>query len=174
MPRIGLNLIKNDERRALIEETLRLLLQEFGKNLLSVVVFGSVARGEEKPESDTDLLIVSRSFPESLSDRMDQLAKILIQLEETKQHKEMRREAINTWIQFHPLKPEEAKLHRPIYLDMVEDSIIIYDRDKFIEATLSNLKRKLKELGAKRIFLNNGSWYWDLKPSIQQGEVVEI
>ena len=105
---------------------------------------------------------------------MDQLAKILIQLEKTEQHKEMRRKAINTWIQFHPLNPEEAKLHRPIYLDMVEDSIIIYDRDKFIEATLSNLKRKLKKLGAKRIFLKDGTWYWDLKPDIQQGEVVEI
>ena len=174
MPKTGLNLIKDDERRALIEEALRLLLQEFGENLLSVVVFGSIARGEQTPESDTDLLIVSRSFSESLSDRMDQLTKILIQLEKTEQHKKMRGKGINPWIQFHPLNPEEAKLHRPLYLDMVEDSIIIYDRDKLMETTLSSLKRKLKELGAKRVLLKDGSWYWDLKPDIQKGEVVEI
>ena len=174
MLKMGLNLISDDERKALIEETLRLLLQEFGENLLSVVVFGSIARGEETPESDIDLLVVSRSFSESLSDRMDQLVKILIQLEKTEQHKKMRRKGINTWIQFHPLNPEEAKLHRPIYLDMVEDSIIIYDKDKLIETTLTNLKRKLRELGAKRIFLKDGSWYWDLKPDIQRGEVIEV
>lgn len=142
MLKTSLNLIKDDERRALIEETLRLLLQEFGENLLSVVVFGSIARGEQTPESDTDLLVISRGFPESLSDRMDQLAKILIQLEKTEQYKKMRRKSINTWIQFHPLNPEEAKLHRPIYLDMVEDSIIIHDKDKLIEKTLLKFKRK--------------------------------
>ena len=174
MVRKGLILISDDERRTLIEETLHLLLQDFGEDLIGVVVFGSVARGKETPESDVDLLVVSGSFSESLSDRMDQLVKILMQLESTEQHGKMRRKGINTWIQFHPLNPDEARLYRPIYLDIVEDGIIIYDRDEFMETILTNLKRKLEELGARRIFLRDGSWYWDLKPDVQQGEVVEV
>jgi len=170
----GLKPITNDERRALIDETVRLLHQEFGEDLVSIVLFGSVARGEETDESDADLLIVSRSFPESLTDRMDRLTKILIELEKTQQHKKMREKGINTWIQFHPLRTEEAKLHRPIYLDMVEDGIIIYDKEGFIKKILSSLKRNLEKMGARRIFLKDGSWYWDLKPDIRKGEIIEV
>ena len=135
MPRTGLNFIGNDKRRAMIDETLRLLLEELGESLLSVVVFGSVARGEETPASDIDLLVVSRSFSESLSDRMDQLARILIRLEKTRTFKKMR---------------------------------------NFMEKVLSGLEKRLKRLGAKRVFLKDGSWYWDLKPDVKKGEVIEI
>ena len=45
---------------------------------------------------------------------------------------------------------------------MIEDHIIIYDKDEFMGTTLSKLKGKLKKLGARRIFLKDGSWYWDL------------
>ena len=174
MTRRGLNLIADEERRALIWEALRLLLQEFGGNLIGVAVFGSVARGRETAESDTDLLVVSGSFSESLSGRMDRLVKVLTRLENTAQHEKMRGKGINTWIQFHPLSPDEARMHRPIYLDIVEDGVIIYDKDSFMETVLTSLKRRLEELGAKRIFLEDGSWYWDLKPDLRRGEAVEV
>lgn len=174
MPKVGLKFIKDNERRALIKETLDLLLQEFGENLLSAVVFGSVARGEETSASDIDILIIGKDLPESLSDRMDRLAKVLVQLDETQTSKKMRKKNINTWIQFHALNSDEAKLHRPIYLDMVEDGVIIFDKNKFIETILSGFGKKLKQLGAKRVFLKDGSWYWDLKPDIKRGEIVEI
>jgi len=32
----------------------------------------------------------------------------------------------------------------------------------------------MKELGSKRVFLTDGSWYWDLKPDLRIGEVFEI
>ncbi|MFQ6095245.1 MAG: nucleotidyltransferase domain-containing protein [Candidatus Bathyarchaeia archaeon] len=167
-------LIKDEKRKALIEETLHLLLEYFGEDLYSVVVFGSVARGESTPESDIDLIVVCKSFPESLSERMEQLSRILIQLDGTEASKRLRKKGINTWIQFHPLNLEEARMHRPIYLDTIEDGIIIFDRDGFIKRVLSSLGKRLGELGARRIFLKDGSWYWDLKPDMKKGEVVEI
>jgi hypothetical protein len=44
---------------------------------------------------------------------MEIMAKILIKLRSTQVHKELRKKGINTWVQFYPLTPEEAKIHRP-------------------------------------------------------------
>jgi hypothetical protein len=105
---------------------------------------------------------------------MERLAEVQMKLEEKEIVKRMRKKGINTWIQFHPLRPEEAKLHRPIYLDMVYDRIILLDRGGFMRRVLAGLKRRLKELGARKVFLKDGSWYWDLKPDIKWREVVEV
>lgn len=173
MLRHGLNNIPNPHRRKLLQETLT-LLEENLSELVSVVVFGSVARGEASDSSDTDVLLVAENLPRSLSDRMEILVKLLIKLKQTPTHKELESKGINTWIQFHPLSPDEARLHRPIYLDIVEDGVLLLDKGAFIESILAELKRKLSDMGARRVFLKDGSWYWDLKPKIKRGEVLEI
>jgi predicted nucleotidyltransferase len=170
----NLKKIRDPYRRKLAAELLELLRRRYGKNLVSVVIFGSVARGTAKPSSDLDVLVVCESFPKGMYDRMKELTKILLGLERKRIYKEMKAKGINTWVQFHPLRPEEARLHRPIYLDMVYDNIILLDRDGFMKQVLSSLKQKLRELGARRIFLKDGSWYWDLKPDLKHGEVLEI
>ncbi len=48
---------------------------------------------------------------------------------------------------------EEAIRLSPLYLDMVEDAIIVYDRDGFFEQILENLREKLKKLGAERVWI---------------------
>jgi hypothetical protein len=41
----------------------------FGDQLVSVVLFGSVARGQAREPSNIDLLLVARGLPRSLRDR---------------------------------------------------------------------------------------------------------
>ncbi|MGC8849398.1 MAG: nucleotidyltransferase domain-containing protein [Candidatus Bathyarchaeia archaeon] len=166
--------ITDPDRRGLLGELLRLLMEAFGESLVSVVVFGSVARGKPKPGSDIDLLVVARNMPKGMMDRMELMAKLMIKLEGTDVNRKLRERGVSAWVQFHPLKPEEAKLHRPIYLDMVDDAVILLDRDGFIENILMGLKKRLRALKAKRVYLGDGSWFWDLKPDIKRGEVVEI
>jgi hypothetical protein len=113
-------------------------------------------------------------MPKSMSDRMEVMTKILMRLRETKTYRELRERGMSTWVQFHPLRVEEAKLNRPIYLDMVEDAIILLDREGFIKSVFTRLKKRLEELKARRVYLEDGSWFWDLKPDIKRGEVVEI
>jgi predicted nucleotidyltransferase len=172
--RSPLERIADPDRRGLLGELLRLLREAFGEDLISVVVFGSVARGDAKPSSDTDVLVVARNMPEGMSKRMELMAKLLIGLEGTDACRKLREKGVSTWVQFHPLTLEEAGLHRPIYLDMVEDAVILSDRGGFIESILRGLKRRLEELKAKRVYLKDGSWFWDLKPDIKRGEAVEI
>ena len=121
----GLENITDANRRELLDALLKLLKEVFDESLVSVVIFGSVARGTAKPSSDTDVLIVARDMPKSMSERMDAMAKLLIKLRETEPYRKLREKGVSTWVQFHPLNVEEAKLYRPIYLDMVEDGVIL-------------------------------------------------
>ena len=69
--------------------------------------------------------------------------------------------------------PEEAARVVPLYLDMVEDAEILFDRDEFFGTVLENLRQRLARLGARRV-RRGRYWYWDLKPDYRPGEVFEI
>jgi predicted nucleotidyltransferase/biotin operon repressor len=45
---------------ALLDHLAAVYFEEVGRDLVSVVLFGSVAKGEERPESDIDLVVVVR------------------------------------------------------------------------------------------------------------------
>lgn len=157
--------------RSLLGKLLNALLAHFGDNLVTLVVYGSVARGSARQDSDIDLLIVANALPRSRMERQDIFLKV---------EKNLEPEINDLWekgfyIDFSPiiLSAEEARRIRPIYLDMVEDAVIIYDRDDFFRRVLNRLKRRLEELGARRVWVGN-RWYWILKPDIRFGEVVEI
>jgi hypothetical protein len=158
----------------MVEKLLQALKERYGKQLISVVLFGSVARAEEDPGSDLDLIVVCGGFPRDMSSRMAELVEVLTEVERSEPFEQARKSGMSTWVQFHPLTPSEAKLHRPIYLDVVEDGILLLDAGDFMGMVLKGLKRRLEELGARRIKLKNGSWYWDLKPDLKFGEEVEI
>lgn len=49
----------------LLDDVLKAILQVKAGNMLSVVVFGSAARGEERPTSDVDIFILARNENES-------------------------------------------------------------------------------------------------------------
>lgn len=68
------------------------------------------------------------------------------------------------------LSMEEAGENRYLYLDMVEDGVILHDRNDFFARKLKEMRKRLKELGSKRVRLDDGTWYWDLKP----GEVFSL
>jgi len=54
----------------LIEKLLRLLKEKFGDDLISVAVYGSVARGDYRNDSDIDLIIIARNLPFSITERI--------------------------------------------------------------------------------------------------------
>ncbi|MEM2733130.1 MAG: nucleotidyltransferase domain-containing protein [Candidatus Bathyarchaeia archaeon] len=129
--------------RSLLSRLLDKLLAHFGNNLVSFVIYGSVARGSAKPDSDIDILIVANALPKSRMERQ----KIFLEVERT-----LEPEINDLWgkglhIDFSPiiLSVEEARRFRPIYLDMVEDAVIIYDKGDFFKGgCLKTLKEDLR------------------------------
>ncbi len=147
------------------------LKKKYGKRLVSVAVFGSVARGEARKDSDIDLLVVVENPPRSRMKRQ-------LEFEEAERDLENLKDCLidkGYFIDFSPLilSPEEVEKHPPILLDMVEDALILYDRDDFLKKVLKDVENKLKELGAKRIRIGK-RWYWILKQDYKFGEVIEI
>jgi predicted nucleotidyltransferase len=140
---------------------------EQGGRLISIVLFGSVARGQVRPTSDIDLVIVAEGLPRSLAER--------------------RRPFLQAWERARAARglpyvewnlivksPAEARVHSPLYLDIVEEGILILDREGAMGAVLAAMRARMRALGSRRVYLADGSWYWDLKPDFRFGEVVEI
>jgi len=126
MFKIGIEHLKepyNEVLNALVNE----LLKYFGDRLVSFVVFGSVARGEASKSSDIDALLIIKDLPRSKLERQELFMKIEDKIEDilNKLYEK------SYLIDFSPIMktPEEAAGITPLYLDMVEDAIIIFDRD---------------------------------------------
>jgi len=155
----------------LLEKLVKALLEKLGDNLVSVVIYGSVARGEARRDSDVDLLIIARNLPRSRFARQD----LFIEVEEKLEEDLERLKEEGYHVDFSPvlLTPEEAARTRPLYLDMVEDAVILYDESGFFAGVLARLRARLEELGAQRV-RHGKRWYWVLKKDYKWGEVVEL
>lgn len=144
----------------------------FGENLVSIVLYGSLARGEIKKDSDIDLLIVSENLPKERLKRQDIFMKMERGVDE-----EIKR-IYEKWGIYPYISPilktkEEANILSPLYLDMVTDARILYDKDDFFKKVLAKLRLELELLNAKKIKVGK-KWYWDLKPDYKSGDVISI
>lgn len=157
--------------RTILLELVKALRRQFGDSLVSVVVFGSVARGEARRDSDIDLLIVAEGLPRGRFERQD----AFMRAEEEVGPLIEGAERMGYSIEFSPVlrTPEEASRPSPLFLDMVEDAVILYDRGDFFKRVLERLRSRLRELGAERVRCGR-LWYWRLKRDFRFGEVIEI
>ncbi len=142
------------------------LRKRFGDNLISLVLYGSVARGTAKDESDIDLLIILKDAPAAYYERLEPVIEIELQMREVSGVPPIFSSLI--------LSKEEAMENRNIFLDMIEDSIILYDEDDFFRNRLKAMKNRLQELGSQKFILKDNTWYWQLKPDMKAGEILEL
>jgi predicted nucleotidyltransferase len=154
----------------LIEKLLKLLKERFGDDLISIAIYGSIARGDNRNDSDIDLLIIAKNLPSSITERI----KIFDSIENLLEEDINELYSKGYYVFFSPIMktPEEAKRFSPIYMDMTEDAIIIYDKDNFFSNILDRVKSKLKELGFERVWLGK-KWYWR-KRDYKFGEVINF
>jgi predicted nucleotidyltransferase len=150
------------------------LIEGLGDVLLAIVLYGSVARGTASTVSDIDLLIVQQQSSSSYYERLAPVLAIERALRDSETLHTLVQEDLCPYVSFLLLSKEEAQENRYIFLDMVEEAIILYEQDGFFTKRMAELGRRLQELGAKRVVLPDGAWYWDLKPDLIVGEVFEL
>lgn len=140
-------------------------LQElFQERLISVVLYGSVPRGSATPESDIDILIALRDSERAEDWKARHRA-----------HEALMEHYPDAWkIRAILLSLPEARKNRYLYLDMTEDALLLFDSGGFFQGKLDDMRRRLGELGSRRVWLRDGSWYWDLKPDLRFGEQFEL
>ena len=124
------------------------LLSYYKNRIVSIALFGSIARGDFKETSDIDILVVMKNLPKSRFKRYKLISNILDEVEPIRM-KLLR--SIFTGISPVILEVEEAKYFRPLYLDLAYDAIILYDKDNYLSNILKRMRELIEEFGGKRI-----------------------
>ena len=146
--------------------------QIYGPRLESLIVFGSVGRGMMKPESDIDLLVIADPLPRGRIPRVQEFQSV-----EEIMHSVLAHVAdtygVSTYLSPVLKTPREVQCGSPLFLDMLDDARVLFDRDRFFQNEMDRLRARLDRLGARRIW-EGDHWYWDLKPDYRVGEVFAL
>ena len=146
-------------------------LDFYGERLISLVVFGSVGRGAMRPDSDIDVLIICDPLPQGRLRRVEEFGAVEREIDLTM----TKGAASGIHTRLSPVfkTPEEANRGSALFLDMVDDAYVLFDRGGFFREQMVRLRERLKALGAKRIW-KGSAWYWDLKPDYKWGDEFEL
>lgn len=151
------------------------LLQEcessYGARLVSLVLFGSVARGTMRPDSDIDFLLVAEPLPAGRMARMGEFEAVEQRLETDLA--QAARNGIHASLSPVFKTPGEVQHGSPLFLDMTVEAHILFDRDGFFAAYLRGLSERMKALGSVRRRLGGG-YYWVLEPDWKPGEEISL
>lgn len=154
--------------RDYIEKLIERIKEYYGDNLISVVIFGSYAKGQNKTNSDLDILIVLKRCEKSRQKRLHEFVEGIEMPLEPLAIK-LLDEGIYMDITPIILTKDEAEYFNPLYLDMVEHKIIIFDKDNFIRSILKKVKELMKSWNSYKEYVN-GHEVW----VIRRGKPIEV
>ena len=143
----------------ILKELRKELIKEYGENLVSAVIFGSVARNTFTEESDIDLLILCKRVPKSRMERLKKFEKV-----EDKITKLAEKLGIEN-LEINPIITTLKKIEgNPILLDLMRSSKILYDKDARFSKYLSLLRKKIED----KIMFREGYWMVKGKASFDE------
>ncbi|MCL6610722.1 MAG: nucleotidyltransferase domain-containing protein [Peptococcaceae bacterium] len=154
-----------------LQELLEQTVQWYGERLVTLAVFGSVGRGCQRADSDIDILIIAEKLPDGRLRRMREFERVEEALEPSLAR--LNETGISTCLSPVIKSPGEVKRGSLLFLDMIEDSLILYDRGGFFRSFLREFKKRLDALGARRVVRGN-AWHWVLKDKYCEGEVFDL
>jgi len=145
--------------------------EHYGETLVSLAIFGSVARGTMRPDSDIDLLLVVDGLLRGRMARVRDFEVIERRMEGVLRAAE--RKDVHTTLSAAFKTPSEVEQGSPPFLDMTREVRVLYDREEFLERYLESLRQKLQALGARRV-RKSGGYYWLLKPDYRPGDKIQL
>ena len=149
-----------------IAKLLGRIIHHYSDNLMSLVIFGSYARKENRLTSDLDILIILKTA-RSRSERIREFVEY-IELPLEAQAQKLADEGIYVEVSPIILSTAEARYFNPLYLDMLEHAVIVVDRDGFFKKTMDRVRAKANEWGSYKEYFGN-KWVWVIKKAILLG-----
>lgn len=166
-------MIGYSEYKELLNDFIAIVKNTLGDQVISIILYGSVARGTAKTDSDVDLLVILK---EAASQYWKRLQPFFSILKETRKHQsweKLEKQGINPSLNLLLFSLEEANEDRYLYMDMIEEALILLDRESFFQSRLESFRQRLKNLGAKKV-KRDGNWFWELKPDLKPGEKIFV
>src|SRR2546425_9333617 len=145
-------------------------LRRSSLGLLGVWLFGSVARGEARPNSDVDLLVVARNLKGNKSQMADAISSVV---DVRSERDFFFRNGFVTDISFYPITEEELGRFYPIMLDVLDHGIVLYERGEILNKTARSMKEWLSRMRVRKVTLKRG-WMWLLPPDLKVAEPVGV
>lgn len=135
------------------ELSVEALRRGLGERLLSVVLFGSRARGDNLETSDWDMLVIAHDLPERPLVRRFYL-------------KDLLPVSCRGAVSILARTPSEFRSQLPsLYLDIALDGRILYDPTGYMTGELAVLKRLMRQVGLYREVTSAGdNWHWQNEP----------
>jgi hypothetical protein len=156
--------------RALADRVVAEYRAAIGDDLVAIALFGSVARGQARPDSDLDLYVVARRPIVGDS----RLHGMWGRIDASPEYQALAGTGYRPTPSPIPHTVDDLARHPWILLDIVHHGVVLYDPEFVLAQELDAVRRRMAELGSQRIELPDGSWYWDLKPDWRPGEVVDL
>jgi predicted nucleotidyltransferase len=158
--------------REYLEKFLMYLKKRVKKDLISVILYGSVARDTWNTESDLDLLVIlSHDFHEENGDY--RISKILIDFYDNNRNTEIFEKYKFHSLQILSLNINEIEKLRTIFYDIAMDGIILYDPKNIGLRMIKIYLEQIEKKNLKRIYVSKNDFYWKRK-DVKFGERIEL
>ncbi len=151
----------------------KLLLEYFRDDLTSVCLYGSAVRGSLRNGSDIDFLVVLREAPLSYHKRVKRMMPLIERIRESREYKKIERLNLHLEPSLLIMTKREVESHPDILIDLSHEGIILFDVEGFLKDHFNKVKEKMLEWGSVKRETPHGH-YWNLKPDLQLGEVIEL
>lgn len=143
----------------------------YGPRLTTLAIFGSVGRRTPVPDSDIDILVIANDLPHGRIARVREFDAIEVELENDLAEAAVH--GVNTRLSPIFRTEDEMNVGGLIFLDMIDDARILFDKDSFFQRYLDRLRNTLSKNKAVRV-RTGSTWHWVLKPDLKPGEEFEL
>ncbi len=144
----------------LLRDYVSILKNHFGKKLLSVILFGSCARGDWNQESDIDLLIINKNWQIPSWEKTRILIKLKKDLSKKTSYKILQTMNRHHNISHYPLSDKDFSSLHPIMYDIVVDGIILQETTNFGRNLIKEYRDQLIRNNAVMIVQPTKERFW--------------
>lgn len=168
--KIHLESLQQTQYAHLLVKLFYILKENLGENLLSLGLFGSVAKGTAQRDSDIDLYIITENTDLSLVERTEYFLKLKHDDLISQEIEFLHSQGYNAKINF--ISKEKNNLSTNFFtIDITFDMIVLFDTG-ILKQFLGKNKKIIKQQGIQKKFYENEKYYLDL--NIEFGEVFEF